>query len=407
MGGFECSTHRRFDGKRLDLIASSLHDTCAQQDYERLLSVGITTARDGVRWTVIESSPGQFDWSSFLPMLRAARKAGICVIWDLLHFGWPDHVDVFSPDFAKRLGRFAAEFIRVVTHETDDIPFIAPVNEISFLSYAGGDAGFFNPFAHGRGNEMKVQLVKGCIAAIEEIRQVCPQARIVHPDPMINISADPYKPQDRLVAEGHRQSMFMAWDMISGRLRPELGGRLEYLDIIGINYYIQNQWIHNGHVLVPSHPYYLPVRYMLREVWERYQRPLFIAETGIEGPVRPNWLRYICQEVRGAIALGVPMEGLCLYPIVDHAGWEDDRYCPNGLWGYSNENGVRPIDAGLAQELRSQQNIFLQLSNEPQRAAELVTAGGPIGSFDFLDRAATEMETTADRSREGLLQTDK
>ena len=35
-GGFECSTHRRKDGKRLDLIASTVHDQFLVQDYERL-----------------------------------------------------------------------------------------------------------------------------------------------------------------------------------------------------------------------------------------------------------------------------------------------------------------------------------------------------------------------------------
>lgn len=33
LGGFECSTHRRADGERLDLIASSGHDRLALEDY--------------------------------------------------------------------------------------------------------------------------------------------------------------------------------------------------------------------------------------------------------------------------------------------------------------------------------------------------------------------------------------
>ena len=133
--------------------------------------------------------------------------------------------------------------------------------------------------------------------------------------------------------------------MISGRLRPEIGGSEDVLDVMGLNYYVQNQWIHNGAVLVPSHPQHLPVRYMVREVWERYGRPIFIAETGIEGDTRPEWLRYIAREGRAAIRLGVPLEGICWYPILNHPGWEDDRHCPNGLWDYADASGGREIDA--------------------------------------------------------------
>ena len=408
LGGFECSTHRRKDGRRLDLIASTRHDELAREDYERLLSVGMRAARDGVRWTLVESTPGRYDWSSFVPMLRAARETGVLVVWDLLHFGWPDHIDLFASDFPERFARYAREFARVLTSESGDVPFVAPINEISFLSFAGGEKGFFNPFVTGRGDEMKAQLVRAAIAASDALRSVDRRARLVHTDPIINILADATRPQDRLPAELYRQAMFAAWDMIAGRQRPELGGAPEYLDVIGTNYYIHNQWIHNGRTLVPSNPRHLLLRYMLREVFERYGRPTFIAETGIEGETRPNWLRYVSREARGALALGVPLEGTCLYPIVDHPGWEDERHCPNGLWGYADESGNRPIDEPLDRELSRQTRIFdrIRASFDPARTATaLISEGGPLESFDehekdTLDQAAREMEEATDRSRE-------
>ena len=36
--------------------------------------------------------------------------------------------------------------------------------------------------------------------------------------------------------------VFQAWDMLAGRLLPELGGSRAHLDIVGINYYWTNQW---------------------------------------------------------------------------------------------------------------------------------------------------------------------
>src|SRR5579871_410094 len=90
MGGFECSTHRRRDGRRLDMIGATGHDRFALQDYTALAQLGIHTVRDGIRWHLIESKPGQYDFSSVRPMLYAARRAGVQVIWDIFHYGWPD-----------------------------------------------------------------------------------------------------------------------------------------------------------------------------------------------------------------------------------------------------------------------------------------------------------------------------
>src|SRR5215213_2008707 len=90
IGGFECSTHRlprrkalgRFAGLRLDLIAATRHDEFAFQDYARLQQVGIRTVRDGVRWHLIEKNSSSYDFSSLLPMLRAAQQTETQVIWD-------------------------------------------------------------------------------------------------------------------------------------------------------------------------------------------------------------------------------------------------------------------------------------------------------------------------------------
>src|SRR3954452_17599949 len=88
IGGFECSTHRRRDGRRLDLLASTCHDVNVAADYRMLADRGIRTVRDGVRWHLIETSPG--------------------------HYGWPDDIDVWSPAFVDRFAAFARALARVV-----------------------------------------------------------------------------------------------------------------------------------------------------------------------------------------------------------------------------------------------------------------------------------------------------
>jgi len=395
IGGFECSTHLRRDRRRLDMSASTAHDRWAYEDYARLGTVGIRAARDGIRWHVIESPDGRRDWSSAVSMLRAARKARVRVVWDLLHFGWPDHVDPFSPEFVPRFEQFVRGFLPVLGDETDETPYLAPVNEISFLSFAGGEEGFFNPFAKKRGDELKGQLVRASIAACGAIRSVFPAARLVHTDPIIHIIADPRRPQDRRRAENYRLSQFASWDMISGRERPEIGGDPSFLDVLGLNYYIHNQWVLDDGVVVPSHPQHLPLRYMLREVRERYGRPMFIAETGIEDDVRPSWLHYVGKELRGARRLGIDTEGICLYPIVNHPGWEDDRHCRNGLWDYADANGNREAYAPLADEIRRQERLFA----DERAAAEADDERFDRTEWAVLDEAARHIDEETARSR--------
>src|SRR5689334_18633034 len=136
VGGFECSSHRLSNDTRLDLIAATAHDRFCESDYRRLLDKAISSVRDGVRWHLIEKSPYVYDFSSFLPMLRAAHAVGIQVIWDLFHYGWPDDLDIFSPEFISRFAAFAREIARVVNSETDEVAYFCPVNEISFFAWA-------------------------------------------------------------------------------------------------------------------------------------------------------------------------------------------------------------------------------------------------------------------------------
>ena len=392
MGGFECSTHRLRTGRRLDVVGATAHDRFARADYERMAAIGMRTMRDGVRWHLIETTPGNYDFSSLVPMLTAAREADVEVIWDLMHYGWPDDLDLFSADFVRRFADFAAAFAEVATAESRGPIWVVPVNEISFFAWAAGEIGIFNPFARHRGDDVKFQLVRSAVSAIEAMRRVNPGIRVVHTEPMINVVPHPDRPHEQAAAEGHRLAQYAALDMIAGRLRPDLGGREDFLDVIGVNYYIHNQWVFpggHGTTIEPSQPQYRPVWQMLKEVHERYARPLFIAETGIEDEARPAWLRYIGYETRRAIREGVPVEGLCLYPIVNHPGWDDDRHCHNGLWDYPDENGERDLYEPLARELLAQQTLL---------AARVASAPSPDEQEKhLLDVAAHWMEIRSGR----------
>lgn len=366
-GGFECSTHKRPSGERLDLIGATQHDRFAHLDYRRFEHQGLRVAREGVRWHLVEAEPGRYDFSSVLPIVQAARATETQVIWDLCHFGWPDHLDVFKPEFVESLARYGVAFAKWLANEMEGPGFFVPVNEISFFSWAGGDEGAMYPFVTARGFELKTQLVRATIETMKAIKSAHSESRFVQIEPIIHVVADPKHPEEKEAAEAYRLTQFQAWDMLMGRLWPELGGGEEYLDIIGVNFYPHNEWYYNlkdlrqirkFRSLSRSNPLYRPLREMLKEVQERYQRPLFIAETGAEGRLRRGWFRYVCEEARAAIQTGTPVQGICLYPILNHPGWADDRHCENGLWDYPDNQGSREIYAPLAAELQHWRKVF-------------------------------------------------
>lgn len=355
-GGFECATHRRFDRRQMDVIARTGHDLHAESDFSLLQEVGILTVRDGLRWHLIERQPGVYDWSSFLPMLEASIKTGTQVIWDLCHWGLPVDIDIFSEEFVHRFVAFARAAASMIKRHADTVPFFCLINEISFWAWIGGDVGAFYPYMQQRGPELKQQLVRASLAAIQAIREVDSRVRFVQPEPLINIVADPNQIEDLLAAERHTASQYETWDWLSVGTPAIPSG----LDIIGINYYWNNQWVHQGERASLGHLQHRPLHQMLIEAWDRYRRPLLLSETGAEGDADAGWLGYISAEVRQAQLGGAHILGICLYPVMDYPGWDDDRHCSCGLLQVDGQWNQRRIRKNLAGEIRAQQRLFSQ-----------------------------------------------
>jgi hypothetical protein len=343
IGGFECSCQINSAGRRIDMTAELNHDALVAEDYRRMREIGIATARDGIRWHLVDRG-GAFDWSSWIPMLEAARNEGVQVIWDLCHYGWPDDLDIFSPEFLRRFARFAGEAARIHREHADETAFYAPVNEINFFTWAATRELIF-PYARGRDWELKRQLVRAAIAAIDAVRAVDPGARFVFPEPLIHNVPPRWRPWITEPARRQQDSQFEAFDMIAGRVEPELGGAERYLDIVGFNFYAANQWeVPGGRKLHwdagSDDPRWVPLHTLLAEAYARYQRPFLIAETSHYGSGRADWLREIASEAALTLGEGTPLEGICLYPILDRFDWEDSAHWHNsGLWDMVLDGG--------------------------------------------------------------------
>ncbi|MEA3067782.1 MAG: hypothetical protein QOK41_1189 [Sphingomonadales bacterium] len=355
--GFECSSHRRRDGVRLDLIRATGHDRHVLQDYRQCKELGFSTLRDGLRWHLIEQSPGKYDWSSWQPALEAAERTGVQVIWDLFHYGSPDHVDQAAEDFPERFAEFALAAIEIQQSISGRPPLVCPLNEINFMSWAV-EVDYFPRVGPKKVGWFKRQLVRTAVTAASAIRQRWPKATLVWAEPLVHIAPRDHRRAEMRAAEQARQGQFEAYDWITGRAEPELGGDPSFVDVIGLNFYPHNQWYYRGPTIPMGHHEYRPLADMLFEVADRYGKPIFLSETGAEGTGKPSWLHYVCNEVRDAMDRGAAIEGICWYPITAYPGWDNSRHAEAGLLSTITSDGSRHVDERLFEELQAQRERF-------------------------------------------------
>jgi len=366
--GFECSSHRRRDGVRLDLIRATGHDKHVLRDYRLCKQLGFGTIRDGVRWHLMEKSPGQYDWSSWLPALEAAETVGLEVIWDLFHYGSPDHVDQAGDDFPQRFAEFAHAALEVQQSVSGRPPLVCPVNEISFMSWAV-EVDYFPRVGPDEVGWFKNQLARTAIGAARAIRDGWPDATIVWAEPLVHIAPRSNRRSAVRAADSARRGQYQAYDWITGREAPELGGDPSLADLIGLNFYPHNQWYLDGPTIPMGHHEYRPLADMLVEVAERFGKPVFLSETGAEGTGKASWLHYVCNEVRCAIDRGADVRGICWYPITAYPGWDNSRHAKTGLLSTIVADGSRHIDARLLDEFEVQRAIFERSSQTRESAS--------------------------------------
>lgn len=345
--GFECATGYNRDGDWIDLIEDTWHHRHVDEDYRRLRAVGIATVRDAIRWPLVDRGGGCFDFSTVRRPVAAAVRHGIEVVWDLFHYGYPEGTDPLADDFADRFAAYCGACARYLKQRVPGTLWFTPVNEPSYMAWAAGDAAHFAPHLSGRAGELKVALVAAAIRGIDAIRAEVPDARFVHADPMCRVV--PCDGSDAAVAAArhfNERGVFEARDMLAGRLRPELGGSPAHLDVVGINYYWNCQWVlgEQGSWLAPDDARRRPFRELALAAWERYGHELVISETSHWGEHRAGWLDELAGEVEWLLARGVPLRGVCLYPILGMRDWHAPRdWMPMGLWDIDHAGGMRRV----------------------------------------------------------------
>lgn len=343
----------RFDMNALDEHALTGHDTHWRADLDLARSLGATAIRYGVDWPLVHVAPGEFDWSRLDERLAYAKRIGLTVIADLVHYGTPTWLDAsFADDgypaaIAEFAGAFAARYRSVVDHLT---PCNEPITTASFA----GLRGVWPPALRGWGGWVRVVLgiAEGIVETVAAARHANPDAVIVH------VEASSLYRAETAELEGHaallRRLGTVPTDLVLGlvdadheswgflvehgadpsrldalRTRAqELARTHPVIDVLGVNYYPDlspRTLVRDGDrtAQIATNDGGAGLRASLTAFGSRYGLPMVVTETSIEGDdeTRAAWVRESVAEVRSLASEGVDVRGYTWWPLFDFVDW--------------------------------------------------------------------------------------
>ncbi|RIV19274.1 amine oxidase [Fibrisoma montanum] len=385
MAGYECTDQLNCFGNRVDFLPLTGHTQLLAEDYAHLGPFSIRTVREGIRWSQIEKTPYHYDWSLVKAMILEGRRQGIQQIWDMCHFGYPDDLTPLHPQFARRFAALCRAFVAFYRSVLpDDELVVTPINEVNFISWLGGDVRGTSPYCVGQGWEVKYGLMRAYIEGVAALREADPSVRILTTEPLVQIVPPLNATNEQIIeAATADENQFQSVDILGGFMCPELGGSPDYLDLLGFNYYYNNQWELGFQTFLPwgdpvPDPRWLPLRKLLLKAYRRYSRPIVLTETSHPGIDRPHWIRMIGQESAALVQEGVPLWGVCLYPIIDRPDWDHPtQWHHSGLWDAELVDGEPPrrvLYQPYAQALLEAQVMVEQARVQSATMTEAVTA---------------------------------
>ncbi len=313
---------------RQDEVALIRHDEFLDTDYRLLTEIGCIGVRDAARWYVTHPAPHQFDWTWLDQVVAVARKYNLKLYLDLWHYGYPDWLDLMSPEAVDHF----AEFAQSIVERSPSLIYYCVCNEPSLMVERAGKTDEWRPFlTHDDPSEVRRQICRMIIAASRAILAVKPDAQLVLPDPWH--ATDTHSEADQAAVI----------DTVLGRRDADLGGSPELIDVIGLNHYRDS-------TLPPFHKLILNAQ----ERWAGI--PLWITETS--GPPtgwqQTEWFWWMLAETRLANIAGADIPVLTWAPTISMYDWVDETiHLANGVWiieadGKRAPNGKMPEAIALA-----------------------------------------------------------
>ena len=317
---------RRDDGLyRQDEVRLIRHDEFLETDYQLLVEAGCVGVRDAAWWYVSHPAPHTFDWTWLDRVVAAAETYHLKLYLDLWHYGYPDWLDILSPDAPLHF----ADFARQIARRYPSLKYYCVCNEPSLLVEMGGRQGMWSPFlCEENPSEFRRQISRMIIEASRAILEVQPDAVLIIPEPWHATDTIPEDEQATVI------------DTVLGLRDPELGGCSDLVSIIGLNHYRDS-------TLPPFH------RLLINAQKRWTTKQLWVTETSgpPKGWKQAEWFWWMLAETRLAAISGVDVPVFTWAPAISMYDWVDETLqLHNGIW-ILDEDGRRLPNGNILQAI--------------------------------------------------------
>lgn len=393
IGAFESTYMPAHD---TDITETTGHHLRWKQDLKLLADAGVTRLRYPIRWHRVEAEQGTYDWSDTDRIMHHLRDQGFRPIIDLVHHtSYPRWLDDGFAD-----PRFGSAYLRYAEAVARRYPWIQEYtlfNEPFSTLFLSGHEAIWPPYHRGLSGfvEQILNVLPAVAEASRMYAQLLPGARHVWVDTCEHHTGS--DPAGQAYADMANKRRFLVIDTFLGRgyepagpLAEELskvgGERLldivpGRIDVLGLDYYAHCQWnFGSGGGSTPTlNP--LPLADQIREYWDRYQLPCIVAETNIRGSTadRATWFKYVLEQCEMAKSGGVPLEGLCWFPVIDSTDWDSLLFrCE----GHIDPVGVYWLDQELQRQPSVMSDSYIKaVKGTPARDLPAYALGEPVSTW--------------------------
>jgi beta-glucosidase/6-phospho-beta-glucosidase/beta-galactosidase len=337
-----------------------------REDLALARALGVQALRWGVPWYRVEPLPGEFDWrwtDQVLPYL--VEELGITPIIDLMHYGCPFWLrrEFASAEYPRAVASYAAAFAR---RYRQLVKWYTPLNEPLVNALMCGKRGLWPPYLRGDGGYIQImlQLAAGILNTVEAIKEVDPDALMVHVE-ATGLSRAAREDLEALAMEEQRRG-FLCYDLLTGWVTPDhplfswlvrngagpndlaaLARRRITLDVMGLNFYPQwstQQLYLDARGRLASRPVEKDgsgFATLIDDYYQRYGAPIIVTETSARGStqVRAHWLESSLAAIKGLRERGVPVLGYTWFPMCTMIEWRY-RFGREPLEAYRLELGL-------------------------------------------------------------------
>jgi beta-glucosidase len=347
-----------------------------REDIALARDVGMKALRWGVPWYRVEPEQGKFDWR-WTDQVTAymVEELRVTPIIDLVHYGCPFWLrrEFANADYPRAVANYAAAF---ASRYKDRIKWYTPLNEPIVNALMCGKRGLWPPYLRGDNGYIRImlQLVKGILNTVESLKEIDPNAIMVHVE-AAGLSRAARQDLESLAVEENRRG-YLCYDLLTGRVTSEhplfiwlvrngaspdelaeIARRQIKLDVIGMNFY--PQWSsHELHIDKKGRLAYRHIQAdayiekggegfakLIEDYYRRYEVPVIITETSAHRSqeVRSRWLEASVAAVKSLRSRSVPVLGYTWFPLFTMIDWRY-RFGRGPLEDYRIELGLYTLD---------------------------------------------------------------